>query len=157
MLNNKRPRIRPALQTAEDEKMAAGSARAPVAEAAPAPEAKVGGKLTQQYGEPPLIITRDRGNTGSLLHRGALLGEGGFARVYGATEATDGTAKALKVISKEQLKTTKNRGKLFAEIKLHQAMSHQSIVRFEECFEDSINVYMVLEICPNGVSWHNTR
>lgn len=80
-----------------------------------------------------------------------MLGEGGFARVYSAIEEADGTLKAIKVISKDQLKTTKNRGKLFAEIKLHQAMSHINIVRFEECFEDTENVYMVMEVCSNGV------
>jgi serine/threonine protein kinase len=110
------------------------------------------GKLTQQYGEPPALVKRDRGHTRNLLHRGPLLGEGGFARVYSAVEAVDGTSKALKVISKQQLKTTKNRGKLFAEIKLHQAMAHDNIVRFEECFEDHENVYMVMELCHNGAS-----
>lgn len=109
------------------------------------------GKLTEAYGEPPAVIKRDRGQTGHLLHRGPLLGEGGFARVYAAVEDCDGTQKALKVISKEQLTTTKNRGKLFAEIKLHQSMRHENIVRFDECFEDSENVYMVMELCPRGV------
>lgn len=110
------------------------------------------GKLTEAYGEPPEWVKRDRGHTRNLLHRGPLLGEGGFARVYAATEHCDGTLKALKVISKDQLKTTKNRGKLFAEIKLHQSMKHENIVQFDECFEDHENVYMVMELCPNGVS-----
>jgi serine/threonine protein kinase len=117
---------------------------------AEAKEEKVG-KLTTRYGEPPALVKRDRGQMRNLLHRGPLLGEGGFARVYSAVEAVDGTAKALKVISKLQLKTAKNKGKLFAEIKLHQAMAHENIVRFEECFEDYENVYMVMEICHGGV------
>lgn len=112
-----------------------------------------GGKLTAQYGEPPEIVKRTRGNRELRLRRGVLLGEGGFARVYTAMEEETGQTKAIKVIDKDQLQTTKNRGKLFAEIKLHQAMCHTNIVRFEECFEDDQNVYMVMEVCTNGVSY----
>lgn len=31
-------------------------------------------------------------------------------------------------------------------------LAHPHIVRFEDCFEDADNVYMVLELCENGVS-----
>lgn len=41
---------------------------------------------------------------------------------------------------------------LWAEIKLHQMLRHPNIVRFEDCFEDEENVYMVLELCDHGVS-----
>ncbi|KAK4053369.1 Cell cycle serine/threonine-protein kinase cdc5/MSD2 [Microbotryomycetes sp. JL201] len=103
-------------------------------------------KLTEQWGPPPDVITR--GNT--LLHRGRLLGEGGFARVYMCTEVDQQAAKALKVIAKEQLKSTKNKSKLFGEIKIHQAMIHPNIISFEHCFEDEGCVYMQLELCANG-------
>lgn len=86
------------------------------------------GKLTEQWGPPPDQIRRDK----EWLERGALLGEvstvqsrkeeqltqprlhlaqGGFARVYLATEPS-GEVKALKVIAKEQLKSTKNKSKV---------------------------------------------
>lgn len=29
-------------------------------------------------------------------------------------------------------------------------MSHTNIVQFIDCFEDNVNVYILLEICPNG-------
>jgi serine/threonine protein kinase len=45
-----------------------------------------------------------------------------------------------------------NTCQLWAEIKLHQMLAHPHIVRFEDCFEDADNVYMVLELCENGVS-----
>lgn len=35
-------------------------------------------------------------------------------------------------------------------------LKHPHIVRFDDCFEDEENVYMVLELCDHGVSW-NTR
>jgi len=32
-------------------------------------------------------------------------------------------------------------------------LRHPNIVRFEDCFEDEENVYMVLELCDHGVSY----
>ncbi|GAA5968768.1 hypothetical protein JCM11641_000725 [Rhodosporidiobolus odoratus] len=103
-------------------------------------------KLTEQWGEPPLQIRREN----VWLQRGELLGEGGFARVYLCTEPDGISYKALKVIDKQQLKSTKTKSKLFAEIKIHQAMQHPNIIAFEHCFEDDGNVYMQLELCSNG-------
>ncbi|GAA6001143.1 CDC5/polo family serine/threonine-protein kinase [Rhodotorula paludigena] len=103
-------------------------------------------KLTEQWGEPPRRIRRENVH----LARGDLLGEGGFARVYLCTEPDGVSYKALKVIDKRQLKSTKTKAKLFAEIKIHQAMQHPNIIAFEHCFEDEGNVYMQLELCSNG-------
>lgn len=67
------------------------------------------GKLTELHGEPPVIIKR---NENGYLTRGRMLGEGGFARVYAATDSITGSQKAVKVISKEQLKSTKTKSKV---------------------------------------------
>ncbi|GAA6047057.1 hypothetical protein JCM3770_004175 [Rhodotorula araucariae] len=119
-------------------------AAAPVAD--PHSKPKDRAKLTQQWGEPPARIRREA----DWLDRGHLLGEGGFARVYLCTEPDGVSYKALKVIDKRQLKSTKTKSKLFAEIKIHQAMRHPNIIAFEHCFEDDANVYMQLELCSNG-------
>jgi serine/threonine protein kinase len=47
------------------------------------------------------------------------------------------------------LKSQKSKQKLFAEIKIHQHLRHPNIVRFNHVFEDSDNVYMILELCEN--------
>ncbi|GJN88942.1 hypothetical protein Rhopal_001913-T1 [Rhodotorula paludigena] len=112
----------------------------------PAEKPKDRAKLTEQWGEPPRRIRRENVH----LARGDLLGEGGFARVYLCTEPDGVSYKALKVIDKRQLKSTKTKAKLFAEIKIHQAMQHPNIIAFEHCFEDEGNVYMQLELCSNG-------
>lgn len=96
--------------TARDARSTAAPAAEPTT-AAPAPKKQ--GKLTAAHGEPPTVIVRDKGGS---LQRGEMLGEGGFARVYRATE-DDGSLKAVKIIAKDQLKTSKNRAKLFSEIK----------------------------------------
>lgn len=36
-----------------------------------------------------------------------------------------------------------------SEIRIHRALHHQNIVAFEHFFEDSENVYILLEICKN--------
>ncbi|OCF59904.1 PLK/PLK1 protein kinase [Kwoniella mangroviensis CBS 10435] len=96
---------------------------------------------------PPLII-QDQGK-GARYDRVGFLGEGGFARVYEIQDAKN-RRKAVKVINKNAITSKKNKTKLWAEIKLHQILVHPHIVRFEDCFEDSSNVYMVLELCENG-------
>ena len=42
-----------------------------------------------------------------------------------------------------------NKTKLLSEIKIHKSLRHPNIVNFVDCFEDDVNVYILLEICPN--------
>ncbi|ORX33581.1 kinase-like domain-containing protein [Kockovaella imperatae] len=96
---------------------------------------------------PPRVI-KDR-NGGWRYTRVGFLGEGGFARVY-EVQDQNGNHKAIKVVAKQSIRSKKNKTKLWAEIKLHQMLSHPHIVAFEDCFEDEENVYMVLELCEHG-------
>jgi serine/threonine protein kinase len=135
--------------------------------AAPKPKP---GKLSQQHKSPPRKIRKpifddveEQIHAGELhededgkhiyLTRGCLLGEGGFARVYAMKDETTNKMGALKVVNKDQLKSSKNKSKLYAEIKLHRAMDHPHIVQFHSCFEDSQNVYLQMELCEHGVRW----
>ncbi len=58
---------------------------------------------------------------------------------------------AGKVVDKETLNKARAKSKLLAEIKIHRSVSHKYIVGFESFFEDAVNVYMMLEVCPNQV------
>ncbi|ORY94502.1 kinase domain protein, partial [Syncephalastrum racemosum] len=78
----------------------------------------------------------------------SFLGEGGFARCYKVSN-TQGRFYAAKVISKSTLREPQNKQKLFAEINIHRSMKHRTIVRFYGCFEDSNNVYLIVELCEN--------
>ncbi|KAG9024096.1 Cell cycle serine/threonine-protein kinase cdc5/MSD2 [Tulasnella sp. JGI-2019a] len=127
----------------------------PVQSAPPPPPAKDGdeiGPLNRQNSKavppsPPRVI-RDLHKTVAFTKIG-FLGEGGFARVYEVADLK-GTRHAIKVVTKSSLNSRKSKTKLYAEIKLHRALEHPNIVGFEECFEDEQNVYMTLELCPNG-------
>lgn len=93
---------------------------------------------------PSLIKTRGRD-----YHRGHFLGEGGFARCFQIRDDS-GKIYAAKTVAKLSIKTEKTRKKLLSEIQIHKSMKHTNIVQFIDCFEDETNVYILLEICPNG-------
>lgn len=81
--------------------------------------------------------------------KGKFLGKGGFARVYDFLCIDTKQLTAAKLISKESLSKARARQKLMSEIKIHRSLKHQNIVRFEHFFEDSENVYILLELCSN--------
>lgn len=78
------------------------------------------------------------------------MGKGGFAKVYELRSMSDNKVQAVKVVPKAQLEKSRARQKLMSEIKIHRAMKHPSIALFETFFEDSENVYIVLELCSNS-------
>ncbi|PRT53703.1 Cell cycle serine/threonine-protein kinase CDC5/MSD2 [Wickerhamiella sorbophila] len=94
---------------------------------------------------PSLIKNKD----GQSYQRGLCLGEGGFARCF-QVNTGDGTLYAAKTIAKASLTNEKTRLKLFAEIRIHRSLQHQNVVRYIDCFEDDVNVYILLEICSNS-------
>lgn len=102
-------------------------------------------KLSSLCKTPPSTI-RTRG--GREYNRGSCLGEGGFARCFQIKDDS-GRVFAAKTIAKASIKNEKTKTKLLSEIKIHKSMSHPNIVQFVDCFEDDVNVYILLEICPN--------
>ena len=102
-------------------------------------------KLSSLCKTPPsLIKTRGRD-----YHRGHFLGEGGFARCFQIKDDS-GKIFAAKTVAKLSIKSEKTRKKLLSEIQIHKSMKHVNVVQFIDCFEDDTNVYILLEICPNG-------
>lgn len=102
-------------------------------------------KLSALCKTPPSLI---RTRTGKDYKRGLFLGEGGFARCFQIRDDT-GEVFAAKTVAKASIKSDKTKTKLLSEIKIHKSMSHPNIVQFVDCFEDDVNVYILLEICPN--------
>ncbi|KAI3645799.1 hypothetical protein MP228_008727 [Amoeboaphelidium protococcarum] len=100
----------------------------------------------QSCPSPPSVL-KDKKSTVQFT-KGKLLGEGGFAKCYEVWDQ-NGTRFAAKVVPKVSLKSEKSKQKLFTEIKIHQNLKHPNIVKFKQVFEDSSNVYMILELCEN--------
>ena len=102
-------------------------------------------KLSSLCKTPPSLIK----TKGRDYYRGQFLGEGGFARCFQMKDDS-GQIFAAKTVAKISIKSEKARNKLLSEIQIHKNMKHRNIVEFIDCFEDDVNVYILLEICPNG-------
>ena len=81
--------------------------------------------------------------------KGRLLGKGGFARCFEFTSLDSKKIYAAKVVQKSSLVKSRAKQKLISEIKIHKALHHTNIVGFEHYFEDTENVYILLEMCHN--------
>jgi len=81
--------------------------------------------------------------------KGKLLGKGGFAKCYEITSLDSKKVMAAKIIQKATLTKSRAKQKLISEIKIHKSLRHCNVVGFEHVFEDSENVYILLELCPN--------
>ncbi|VDO57100.1 unnamed protein product, partial [Onchocerca flexuosa] len=64
---------------------------------------------------------------------------------------------ALKIVQKSRLTKHSQLEKMRKEIAIHQSLNHPNVVKFLNCFEDDINVYMVLELCHNGTLLHRIQ
>jgi cell cycle serine/threonine-protein kinase CDC5/MSD2 len=102
-------------------------------------------KLSALCRTPPSIV---RTRNGRDYRRGNFLGEGGFARCFQMKDSS-GHIYAAKTVAKASIKNEKTKTKLLSEIKIHKSLKHANIVNFVDCFEDDVNVYILLEICPN--------
>ena len=81
--------------------------------------------------------------------RGKLLGKGGFAKCYEITNLETKKLQAVKVVSKASLQKSRQRAKILSEIKIHRSLHHENVVHLDHVFEDSENVYIILDLCPN--------
>lgn len=81
--------------------------------------------------------------------KGRLLGKGGFAKCYEFTCMENKKVFAAKVVAKSSLVKSRAKQKLISEIKIHKSLHHPQIVAFEHYFEDTENVYILLEMCHN--------
>ena len=108
---------------------------------------------TQHDSQDTVIVETLRKPNGDILHKkyskGRFLGKGGFARVYEFTDLDTKSVIAGKIIEKNSLTKSRARQKLMSEIKIHKSLNHPNIVKFEHFFEDTENVYILLELCTN--------
>ena len=82
------------------------------------------------------------------------LGKGSYGSVRLMREKSSGKYYAIKIISKRQIYEFKTQDVLKREIKIQRKMDHPHICKLYHCFEDSKNVYMVLEYAEHGSLFH---
>ena len=81
--------------------------------------------------------------------KGRFLGKGGFARCYEFLSLDTRKRLAAKIVAKSSLSKPRSKQKLNSEIKIHKSLHHPHVVGFEHYFEDTENVYILLELCSN--------
>jgi serine/threonine protein kinase len=77
--------------------------------------------------------------------------KGGFARCYELTDTSNKTVFAGKIVPKSLLVKPHQKEKMSMEIAVHRSLHHPHVVGFHGYFEDSENVYVLLEICRRRV------
>merc|ERR1719156_337541 len=75
------------------------------------------------------------------------MGEGSYGAVSKCTNKSTGVVRAVKSISKAQMK---NLARFKQEIAIMKMMDHPNIIRLYETFEDHRNIYLVMELCKGG-------
>jgi serine/threonine protein kinase len=104
-----------------------------------------------QYTDHCNVLIEDRDpNTHRVVSQyrcGALLGTGGFAKVFDVVDLHTGERFACKIIDKVKLSDAKKRMKFFAEVDIHRRLNHPNILHFYKTFQDEWYHYMILERC----------
>lgn len=96
---------------------------------------------------PFTLVNVQHGHT-VIYKRHEELGRGGFATVYRVTEQSAGKEYALKVVPKERITKPKAIEKMKSEIAIQASLNHPNVLRSYASFEDAVNYYIVIELCP---------
>jgi len=75
------------------------------------------------------------------------IGEGSYGSVSKGTHKGTNTVRAVKSISKAQMK---NIDRFKQEIAIMKMMDHPNVIKLYETFEDKRNIYLVMELCAGG-------
>lgn len=99
------------------------------------------------FGNINFILT----NTGSLTQfytvETSKIGQGSYGSVTRGTNKSTGAVRAIKTISKSQVK---NIERFRQEISIMKQLDHPNIIRLFETFEDHRNIYLVMELASGG-------
>ncbi|KAK2865202.1 hypothetical protein FQN49_003805 [Arthroderma sp. PD_2] len=103
----------------------------------------------RHHATPPPPQVMEPGAYGEEYQTGGFLGKGGFAVCYEGKLARNGRVFAMKVV-KSEMPQKKMEEKFRTELQIHSKMRHPNIVTFHRAFAFQKNIYVVLELCPNG-------
>jgi len=79
-----------------------------------------------------------------------IIGRGTYGIVYLAYKDSANIPYAIKVIPRCVLSKPGDYDRLQRELNVMSSLEHESIVRMNECFDDSDRIYLVLDYCPGG-------
>ncbi|XP_053601204.1 serine/threonine-protein kinase polo [Plodia interpunctella] len=85
--------------------------------------------------------------TNCTYQRLRFFGKGGFAKCYEIQDTSTSQIYAGKIVSKKLMVKTSQKEKMAQEISIHRSLQHKHVVGFHSFFEDSLNIYIILELC----------
>lgn len=80
-----------------------------------------------------------------------LILQGGFAKCYEIQDKASNHVYAGKIVSKKLMVKSSQKEKMAQEISIHRSLDHKHVVGFHSFFEDSLNIYIILELCKRRV------
>lgn len=87
----------------------------------------------------------------------AIIGKGGFGKVYKARHRRSGRDYALKVMNRKWIGSKGMTSRVENEIVIHASLRHRSVVRMHTHFQDEKFIYLVLDLCANGNLYRHLR
>ena len=78
------------------------------------------------------------------------LGQGAYGQVVGVKSISSGNLYAMKIVSKKLIENLRMIDQLKNEVNIMKSMDHENIVKFISLFEDSRNIYFLLELAEEG-------
>lgn len=106
--------------------------------------------LTRALAHEQWVLTNRNTVNWDDLRMGAVLGQGAFGRVKLVEHTKTNETYALKCLRKTQVAKTGQQGHVISECKLLEMCSHPFINRLVAAYQDTENLYMVLEIVLGG-------
>ncbi|XP_059049548.1 serine/threonine-protein kinase polo [Achroia grisella] len=85
--------------------------------------------------------------TSCTYQRLRFFGKGGFAKCYEIQDMASNQIYAGKIVSKKLMVKSSQKEKMAQEISIHRSLLHKHVVGFHSFFEDSLNIYIILELC----------
>ena len=83
-------------------------------------------------------------------YKGELLGKGGFGQCFTFEDKDDHLVYAGKIVGKDTLTGDRKQENIRDEIKIQRSFKSPKILKVNNFFEDSKNIYIVTELCKNG-------
>ena len=75
------------------------------------------------------------------------LGDGSYGTVLKAKHRVTGLLRAVKIIPRSKIR---NQVRMESEINLMKVTDHPHIIKMYDLFEDTLNIYLVMELCTGG-------
>lgn len=89
-----------------------------------------------------------------MLDKYKCIGKGSYGYVTLVKKKETNDVRAMKVISKRNSKNPeKENEQMKREVNIHKNLAHPNIIQLLDYFEDTQNLYLIMEYAENGNLW----